>query len=329
MANPGKIRHLRGNLRWPTAAEKILASRAHDVFSHEPGVREGIDPESIHDMRVALRRLQAALRMFEACYPPKRLKRYRLRLRKLLQTLGTERDQDIMAATLSNHAEAAPTPVKEALARLVAQRRTSKQRLRVQSLRLLDKLQRADFARDLSSFVRGARGFQRGNAQGQLAPELAAIRQRAITVWNDHRGQVLGRDDPEMLHRMRIAVKRLRYTLELCRLENGYDYQGCLDRLVEMQRVLGDLHDADVLMEFLAESLPQASVEAIAGLADILRKTKQKRQDLAKRFSSMIDERHLGPLRLARRHKAPPRRPGHRSRRPVSVRTQIRARLVR
>ncbi|MGH7428878.1 MAG: CHAD domain-containing protein, partial [Candidatus Methylomirabilaceae bacterium] len=301
MANPGKIRHLRGNLRWPTAAEKILAGRAHDVFSHESGVREGIDPEAIHDIRVALRRLQAALRMFAACYPPKRLKRYRLRLRKLLQTLGAERDQDIMIATLSNHAESAPAPVRQAMARLVAQRRTAKQQHRARSLRLLDKLQGADFAKNLSSFIRGARGFQRANPHAHLAPGLAAIRQRAITAWNDHREQVRGRDDPEMLHQMRIAVKRLRYTLELCRFENGYDYQGCLDRLAEMQRVLGDLHDADILMQFLAESLPQAPAEAIAGLADIVRKTKQKRQDLAKRFLSMIGDRHLGPLRPARR----------------------------
>ncbi len=322
MANPGKIRHLRGNLRWPTAAEKILASRAHDVFSHEPGVRDGIDPEAIHDMRVALRRMQAALRMFQACYPPKRLQRYRRRLRKLLKILGAERDQDIMIATLSSHADAAPTPVKEALVRMVAHRRTSKQHRRAQSLRLLNKLQQVDLAKNLSSFIKGARVFQRGNAQPHLAPELAAIRQKAITVWNDHREHVLGRDDPETLHRMRIAVKRLRYTLELCRLEDGYDYQGCLDRLVEMQRVLGDLHDADVLMGCLAGSLPQAPVEAIPGLADIMRKTKQTRQELAKRFLSIISDRHLGPLRVGRRATVPPRPPGHRSTKAAPVRAR-------
>jgi CHAD domain-containing protein len=326
MANPAKIRHLRRNLRWATAAERILASRAHDVFSHEPAVREGLDPEAIHDMRVALRRLQAALRMFEACYPPKRLKRHRLRLRKLLRTLGAERDQDVMIATLSNHAEAAPTPVKQALARLVAQRRTTKQRLRVESLRLLDKLERAGFSRNLSSFIGGARGFGRANARGQFGPELASIRERAISVWNEHRRQALGHDDPESLHRMRIAVKRLRYTLELCRLRNGYDYHGCLDRLVEMQRVLGDLHDADVLMEVLAASLLQAPAEAIAGLADILRKTKQERQDLARRFSSMIHERSIGPLRPRRRHTADPHHAARRRPRSESAVAPVRAR---
>jgi CHAD domain-containing protein len=98
---------------------------------------------------------------------------------------------------------------------------------------------------------------------------------------------------------MRIAVKRLRYALELSRLANGDDYQACLGRLTEMQQVLGDLRDADMLLECLAHSLPDSPVEAIGGLADIMRTTKQKRQDLARRFSKLISSRNLGPLKLA------------------------------
>ena len=98
---------------------------------------------------------------------------------------------------------------------------------------------------------------------------------------------------------MRIAVKRLRYALELSGLANGDDYQACLERLTEMQQVLGDLHDADMVLLCLAGSLPHASVAAIGGLADIMRTTKQKRQDLARRFSKLISSRNLGPLKLA------------------------------
>ena len=299
MANPNRIKHLRGSLRWPTAAEKILASRVLDVFSHEAGVREGFDPEAVHDIRVALRRLQAALRMFGACYPPKKLRRYRLRLRKLLRALGAVRDQDILIDALSHHEKSCPEAVKEALARLVAQRRTVQQQERVKSLLLLDKLQRANFAENLLSFVKGARAFKRAQLKGRFSAEAAAMAQQALADWNERRKQVQGGDDPETLHQMRIAVKRLRYALELSRLGSEDVYQGCLGRLTEMQQVLGNLRDADMVLECLAGSLPHAPVAAIGGLADIMRTTKQKRQDLVRRFSRLISSRNLGPLKLA------------------------------
>lgn len=297
MANPNRIKHLRGSLRWPTAAEKILTSRVLDVFSREAGVREGSDPEAVHDIRVALRRLQAALRMFGACYPPKKLRRYRLRLRRLLRALGAVRDQDILIDSLSHNERNCPEAVKEALARLVAERRTVQQRERVKSLLLLDKLQRASFAENLLSFVKGARAFKRAQLKGRFSAETAATAQQALAHWNERRKQVQGGDDPETLHQMRIAVKRLRYALELSGLANGDDYQACLERLTEMQQVLGDLHDADMVLLCLAGSLPHAPVAAIGGLADIMRTTKQKRQDLVRRFSRLISSRNLGPLK--------------------------------
>lgn len=297
MANPRRVKHLRGSLRWPTAAEKILASRVIEVFSNEAGVREGFDPEAVHDIRVALRRLQAALRMFRGCYPPQKLRRYRLRLRKLLGAFGAVRDQDILIDALSQHEDSQPEPVKKALARIVAERRTVQQQERVTVLLLLDKLQRANLSDNLLRFVKGARAFKREAPQGHFAAEAAAMAQRVLADWNDRRRQVQGRDDPETLHQMRIAVKRLRYALELARLAKGEDYHECLGRLTDMQQVLGDLHDADMVLQCLAESLPDAPVEAIKGLAEIMRTTKLKRQDLATRYSKLINSRNLGPLR--------------------------------
>jgi CHAD domain-containing protein len=235
--------------------------------------------------------------MFGACYPPKKLRRYRLRLRKLLRALGAVRDQDILIDALSHNERSCPEAVKEALARLVAQRRIVQQQERVKSLLLLDKLQRANFAQNLLSFVKGARAFKRAQLTGRFSAETAAMAQQALADWNERRRQVQGGDDLETLHQMRIAVKRLRYALELSQLGNGDDYQGCLERLTEMQQVLGDLHDADMVLECLARSLPHAPVEAIGGLADIMRTTKQTRQDLARRFSKLISSRNLGPLK--------------------------------
>jgi CHAD domain-containing protein len=144
----------------------------------------------------------------------------------------------------------------------------------------------------------------------RLAPGLAAIRQKAFTRWNRRQEMVQGQDDPETLHQFRIAVKRLRYTLELCHLANEHNDRRSLERLAEMQRVLGDLHDSDILLKFLVESRPEAPVESIAGLADITRIIKQGRQELAKRFSSMAHSRTLTAVTPGR---GAARRTNHRS----------------
>lgn len=314
---------------WPTAAERILASRSIDVFSHERGVREGVDPEAIHDMRVALRRLQAALRLFKVCYPPKRLRRYRRQLRTLLQALGAVRDQDVIIGALALHAEASAGPVKEGLARVMTQRRTAQQQERAKSLRLLDKLQKGNFSQSLLSFVRGARGFKRVASQRQFGPEVVGIAAKALSSWNGRRREVQAQGDSETLHQMRIAIKHLRYTMELCRLANGHQYQGCVERLAEMQRVLGDIHDADVLVECLAESLPCAPIAAIRGLADIMTVIRQKREDLIRCFFRMISSRNLGPLKLAPGGPAPARRSDPRQMKQALHRTKVVAGRVR
>lgn len=258
-------------------------------------------------MRVSLRRLQAALRIFKACYPPTRLRRHRLRLRRLLQALGAVRDQDILISALSIHAEASLPPVKEFLARLVAQRKTARRRDRVRLIRVLDKHSRKDFRKKLLSFIKGVPGSKQAPSGRRLAPTLVAIRREALSRWNRRQGLVQGRDDPETLHQIRIAVKWLRYTLELCQLANDHDDRGRLERLSELQRVLGDLHDSDILLKFLAESFLEAPVESIAGLADVMRIIKQGRQELSKRFSHLIGHRTLVlliPARSTARHKS-------------------------
>lgn len=47
------------------------------------------------------------------------------------------------------------------------------------------------------------------------------------------------------LHAMRIAAKRLRYTMELFSAVLGSDVEGCLDAIREFQEIAGEIHDAD------------------------------------------------------------------------------------
>jgi triphosphatase len=72
----------------------ILRRHFAEMLAHEPGVRLGEDPEELHDMRVATRRLRAALKLYSDALP-KRAERYERDLRWVATSLGEVRDLDV------------------------------------------------------------------------------------------------------------------------------------------------------------------------------------------------------------------------------------------
>ena len=60
--------------------------------------------ERVHDMRVATRRLRAALEIFEPCFPPKEFRAALARVKQIADALGERRDRDVAIATLEEFA---------------------------------------------------------------------------------------------------------------------------------------------------------------------------------------------------------------------------------
>jgi len=98
------------------AAARIVAVRAEEVFAHADGVLDVEDPERLHDMRVATRRLRAALEICEPCFPPKRHRKALKRVKRLADALGERRDRDVEIAFLESFAGDAPDRDRAALA---------------------------------------------------------------------------------------------------------------------------------------------------------------------------------------------------------------------
>lgn len=70
------------------------------------------------------------------------------------------------------------------------------------------------------------------------------------------------------LHAMRIAAKRLRYTLELFADALGPETAACIDRIKEFQEVVGDIHDHDVHADILRAHLETLAAAHAHVLAD-------------------------------------------------------------
>jgi CHAD domain-containing protein len=98
------------------AAARVVRVRATEVFEHSHGVLDVGEIERLHDMRVATRRLRAALEVFEACFPRKPYRKALKRVRALADALGERRDRDVEIEFLAEFAAQAPESDQEALA---------------------------------------------------------------------------------------------------------------------------------------------------------------------------------------------------------------------
>ena len=101
------------------AATKVVTTRVAEVFDHAEGVLDLEDVEQVHDMRVATRRLRAALEIFEPCFPRKRHRKALKRVKSLADALGERRDRDVAIESLGKLASGAAEGDREALEALV------------------------------------------------------------------------------------------------------------------------------------------------------------------------------------------------------------------
>jgi len=108
---------------YASAAAKIVAVRAREVADHAHDVLDVADIEHLHDMRVATRRLRAALEIFEPCFPPKEFGAALAQVKAIADALGERRDRDITIATLEAFAGAMPSPDRPGVHTLIERQR--------------------------------------------------------------------------------------------------------------------------------------------------------------------------------------------------------------
>ncbi len=85
----------------------------------------------------------------------------------------------------------------------------------------------------------------------------------------------------EELHNMRISIKRLRYTMELFRIayQNSSQYAESLAAIVDLQEILGDVHDSDVVLDVLTSYVHRTGAAVLVpGVATLIAQTKETRE---------------------------------------------------
>jgi CHAD domain-containing protein len=105
------------------AAAQVVKVRSKEVFQHAEGVLDLEEVERVHDMRVATRRLRAALEIFESCFPVKRHRKALRKVKALADALGERRDADVEIALLEDLAGEAAEADRGSLSALITELR--------------------------------------------------------------------------------------------------------------------------------------------------------------------------------------------------------------
>ncbi len=252
------------------AGRKVLRFHFARLLAAEEGTRSGVDPEDLHKMRVATRRLRAAWRVFGDAYLPNETRRFPRELRALGRRLGAVRDVDVLLGGLEAYRAEQPGSEAATLEPLLADWRGRREAARTALLAELDSERYRRFTAAFEAFV-----LVEGTAVRPIATtEPHHVRDTAPSrIWRAHERvrafePVLPWADVATLHELRIAGKWLRYAIEFVRDALGPGVDPLIERVVALQDHLGFLNDADVAAQlarrFLVDrgaSLPGAERE--------------------------------------------------------------------
>jgi triphosphatase len=261
-------------------AYAVLRRQFTVLREKEPGTRLGEDIEELHDMRVATRRLRAALALFSHVLPV-RAQTFREELGWLAGVLGAVRDLDVqiegldeMVADTAGLAAALPATDHDPLGELAALLEREREEARADMLDALDSVRWDRLAKGLSAMV------QQGPARRSVATRVPAVVVLPDLIEARHTAVAKAAKRAKKsgvvtdFHRLRIRCKRLRYALEFSSEVYGGRTGRFVRQLSALQDELGQMQDAEVACLRLAElatgedRLPAATVFLMGGVAE-------------------------------------------------------------
>ena len=125
-------------------AETAVRARLNKMLLHAEGVRSGVDVDAVHDMRVASRRLRAAISVFAAAFPVREYVQFEREVKGITDALGEARDLDVMIESLREEAEKLPVEIQGGILSFVALREQDRAARQTTVDRALDRLHKRD-----------------------------------------------------------------------------------------------------------------------------------------------------------------------------------------
>jgi len=273
-----------------TALRKLMRKELHRIRGFAHFVKAGSNPEYLHEMRVATRRLRSYLRIFPDVLGEKRSASLGLAASSFGVDLGRLRDLDVFLEKLKGWLAETGRPESD-FARFSAPFSKSAAEEAEIISGLVGSARYRDFAARIENLSRekeAGNTFSRGSFFDASFKAMKLYRSEA----GKRARKYLAAPNPQALHRVRIAFKRYRYlfeSLEQFYEADGKGYRSYRKALVEIQDALGNYQDARVAERLINEALEatedKETLVAFGALKQLL-KTKQSEEEkkFLKRF---------------------------------------------
>ncbi|MGH6842841.1 MAG: CHAD domain-containing protein, partial [Methylocella sp.] len=253
------------------AFQEICQTCLHDIHLNLPGLEKSDNVEAIHQSRVAIRRLRAAMALFKPMVFDFAYRRLRGELKWLAGLFGAARDMDVRRANL-------PPPASDDQANMRAGELAGNcdaKRLRAHQtvIEALDGERARTLQLDLAVWIEDGR-WQRQSSSVLDKPiqSYAGARLRKRCRKLVEQGKNLAKLAPGALHQIRIEAKKLRYMAEFFGDVPGVARdQKRLNKLIncceKLQAALGAIRDEEATAQFLRNEVGAGAADGPAGTA--------------------------------------------------------------
>jgi CHAD domain-containing protein len=266
-------------------SELIIRQRLAALSRTLPGARKG-DVQAVHQARVATRRLREALPLVARGRTGKSLKKS---VRKLTRVLGPVRELDVALMNL-DQLRTSGDMSEAAIARLRQLITEERQRLGAEMVRRISHYNLPKFQKKAVEAARrgpvpaGVRDPRRIAAAfaraARRAEGLRAAMENAAGIYL-----------PDRLHEVRIAVKKLRYALEIAQDLSGSRATARIGKLKRVQDLLGRMHDLEMLIARTRAVQSRAGAPNLELSADLDRLVRRLENDCRRLHVRYMNER--------------------------------------
>jgi putative phosphoesterase len=230
------------------------------------GVQKSNDIEYIHKMRVASRRIRAALPLFINCFPKKNYKKWLKEIKGVTGILGSARDADVQIAFVNKYLDNLNEEnIKIGVEVLLSKHIERRANMQPEINNKLDQLRTSHEIENIQDYCQQVK--QRSNVIG-ASIDIPSTYTKAHTYISEKLGDFLvmeecvhHENDIVNHHKMRIRAKWLRYTMEIFSPKYDEKLEKYISVMKHFQDLLGEMHDYDVWIDFIPKFITDIKLE--------------------------------------------------------------------
>jgi CHAD domain-containing protein len=243
------------------AAERALALGLAGL-KHQERLAASGDVEGLHQLRVATRRVRASIELFASILHATQVRIWQRDLPWLAALAGAVRECDVIAETMRQRAPKIDPKLAESLQPIydaLIERRAEEHH------RLAEALASERYRALLARLERPA--LRKAGAHSQLGPHAPRLVRPMVTSVFRTGTRLKAGAPPEVVHHLRVRVKRLRYALEMLASFGGKRHKKAVRRLEDLQDLLGTFNDVTIAIGWLIAYGETPGVAPAAALA--------------------------------------------------------------